>query len=236
MPRITKNGNNNSQETTVTTEPIMTTTVEAQVVEVETQPVNTTINEPVTFDLVETTPKPKVTFNELRKIDVSGHTEKKNGLTYLSWAWALDVLLQNDPEANWEFLEPIQCGKGTLMVVCAVTAFGKTITMHLPVMDFKNKAIADPDAMELNKAMMRCLAKAIAAHGIGLYIYAGEDVPAESIEEQGSVIDLIVKRIESIESLTALQEFWKSETELPTMYKSNPVVIAAKDKQKAKLS
>lgn len=118
-------------------------------------------------------------YEELAKIDVSKHTEKKNGLTYLSWAWAVDQLQRLDPEANWMYAEPKQYGE-TLMVFCTVTAFGRYRTAQLPVMDYKNRAIPNPDAMQVNTAMQRALAKAIALHGIGLYIYAGEDVPAEA--------------------------------------------------------
>ena len=117
-------------------------------------------------------------FKELSKINVNQHTEKKNGLTYLSWAWAVSQLLENDPTATWSYGEPAKFGD-TVMVFCSVTAFGKTMTSQLPVIDFRNKAIANPDAMAVNTAMQRCLAKAIALHGIGLYIYAGEDIPEE---------------------------------------------------------
>lgn len=117
-------------------------------------------------------------FKELSKINVNEHTEKKNGLTYLSWAWAVDQLLQNDPTATWTYGQPVAFGD-TLMVFCSVTAFNKTMTAQLPVIDFRNKAISNPDAMAVNTAMQRCLAKAIALHGIGLYIYAGEDLPEE---------------------------------------------------------
>jgi hypothetical protein len=120
-------------------------------------------------------------FAELAKINVNEHTEKKNGLTYLSWAWAVDQLLRLDDGATWTYLmvdsRPyVQIGD-TCMVFCTVNAFGKARTAQLPVMDYKNKAIPNPDAMAVNTAMQRCLAKAIALHGIGLYIYAGEDLP-----------------------------------------------------------
>jgi hypothetical protein len=117
-------------------------------------------------------------FKELSKINVNQHTEKKNGLTYLSWAWAVSQLLEQDPTATWSYGEPFKFGD-TLMVFCTVTAFGKSMTSQLPVIDFRNKAIPNPDAMAVNTAMQRCLAKAIALHGIGLYIYAGEDLPEE---------------------------------------------------------
>jgi hypothetical protein len=115
-------------------------------------------------------------YKELRQINVSQHIEKKNGLSYLSWSWAVDQLLQLDGDANWEYLEPKRFGE-SMMVFCKVTAFGKSRTAQLPVMDFRNQAIPNPNAYQVNTAMQRCLAKAISLHGIGLYIYAGEDLP-----------------------------------------------------------
>ena len=119
---------------------------------------------------------------ELRKINVNEHTEKKGKFTYLSWAWAVDQLLQLDPTATWEYKEPVYFAE-TLMVFCSVTAFGKTMTAQLPVMNM-NKAIPNPDAFQVNTAMQRCLAKAIALHGLGLYIYAGEDIPDEDAPDR----------------------------------------------------
>jgi len=115
-------------------------------------------------------------YKDLRQINVSQHIEKKNGLSYLSWSWALDQLLQLDDCATWEYLEPKRFGE-SMMVFCKVTAFGKSRTAQLPVMDFRNQAIPNPNAYQVNTAMQRCLAKAISLHGIGLYIYAGEDLP-----------------------------------------------------------
>ena len=126
-------------------------------------------------------------YSELRKVNVNEHIEKKNGLSYLSWAWAVDQLLQLDNAATWSYGEPTKFGE-TLMVYCTVEAFGKKMTAQLPVMDFRNKAIANPDAMSVNTAMQRCLAKAIALHGIGLYIYSGEDVPEEDIVKKPEAV------------------------------------------------
>lgn len=123
------------------------------------------------------------TFNELRTINVGKNIEKKGNLSYLSWTWAVDTLLQEDPAAHWEFHEPKAFGD-TLMVFCTVHAVGKSMTMHLPVMDNRNNAVKNPDARKVSDAMMRCLAKCIACFGIGLYIYAGEDVPKEAQEEE----------------------------------------------------
>jgi hypothetical protein len=116
-------------------------------------------------------------FAALAAININDKTEKKNGLTYLSWAWAVDQLMRRDPSASWTFGEPVRWNE-TVMVSCTVTAFNKPMTAHLPVMDHRNKAIPNPDAFQANVAMQRCLVKAIALHGLGLYIYAGDDLPA----------------------------------------------------------
>jgi hypothetical protein len=117
-------------------------------------------------------------YTKLASIDVGNHIEKKGNLSYLSWAWAVDRLLREDPAANWEFHDPKFFGD-TVMVSVTVTAFDKPINMQLPVMDNKNNAIKSPDARKISDSQMRCLVKAIACHGLGLYIYAGEDVPTD---------------------------------------------------------
>jgi len=123
-------------------------------------------------------------FEQLAAISVSGHIEKKNNMSYLSWAWAVDKLMRIDPQANWAFRDPMTFPDGSMMVHCDVTVFGKTMYMFLPVMDHRNKAIVKPNAFDINKAMMRCLVKGIAVHGLGLYIYAGEDLPEEEKAQQ----------------------------------------------------
>ena len=119
-------------------------------------------------------------YTALAKIDVSKYVEKKQNLSYLSWPFAVDQLMRHDPQANWEFHAPEMIGE-TMMVFCTVTAFGKPIKMHLPVMDHRNQAIKNPNAVEVNKNMMRCLVKAIACHGLGINIYAGEDLPMDEL-------------------------------------------------------
>ena len=121
---------------------------------------------------------------KLAMVDVSGHIEKKQNLSYLSWPFAVDQLMRHDPQANWEFHQPEMYGE-TMMISCTVTAFGKPIKMHLPVMDHRNQAVKNPDAFVVNKNMMRCLVKAIACHGLGISIYAGEDLP---LDEDGNVV------------------------------------------------
>lgn len=126
-------------------------------------------------------------------INVNDHTEKKNNLTYLSWAWAWAEALKEDPEATWEAIEYPQpdgtlapcmyLGNGTAMVKVAVTIKGRRRVCMLPVMDHRNKAIPQPDAFAVNTAIMRCMTKALSMHGLGLYIYAGEDLPQAEAPE-----------------------------------------------------
>ena len=128
-------------------------------------------------------------YAQIRSLNVNTHIERKNGLAYLSWAWAVDQLLMLDDDASWEYGEPRWFGE-TLMVFCTVIAFGKRRTAQLPVMDFYNRPISLPDAYQVNTAMQRCLAKAISLHGVGLYIYAGEDLPEGEKKETGQVREL----------------------------------------------
>lgn len=116
-------------------------------------------------------------YQKLRKIDVGEHIEKKGNLSYLSWAYALDTLYQHDPHAHYHFLDDTRYDDGTVMVHCELTACGMGRYMWLPVLDYKNNPIKNPNAFAINTARMRCLTKAIATLGIGLYIYAGEDLP-----------------------------------------------------------
>lgn len=134
--------------------------------------------------------------SDMLKINVNDHTERKNGLTYLSWAWAWAEVLKIDPAATWVCHtygpagseEPCMRVGKSAMVHISVTIKGLRRECMLPVMDHRNKAIPDPDAFQVNTAIMRCLAKAIAMHGLGLYIYAGEDLPEGDPEPKSGVI------------------------------------------------
>jgi hypothetical protein len=132
-----------------------------------------------------------MTIEKLLNTNVNEHTEKKGNLTYLSWAWAWAEALKADPAATFkvEMFEgkPFVDINGTAMVFVTVTVFGKPMTCQLPVMDFKNKAIQKPDAFAVNTAIMRCMTKALSLHGLGLYIYAGEDLPEtdEGVRKKG---------------------------------------------------
>ena len=115
--------------------------------------------------------------------NVNDHLEKKNGLSYLSWAWAWAEALKADADATFKVeMFGDKCFmdiNGTAMVFVTVTMFRKPMTCQLPVMDYRNKAIPNPDAFAVNTAIMRCMTKALALHGLSLYIYAGEDLPEE---------------------------------------------------------
>lgn len=152
---------------------------------------------------------------QLLSINVNENTEKKNGLTYLSWAWAWAEVLKADPLAEWEAVEyPMADGtlipcmllpNGTAMVKTKVTINGKTRSCMLPVMDHRNKAIAQPDSFAINTAIMRCMTKAISMHGLGLYIYAGEDLPqveSEESAEQKEAREAREKRGAELDELT----------------------------------
>ena len=128
----------------------------------------------------------------LLKKNVNDHVEKKNGLSYLSWAWAWAEALKADPKASYK-IEMFNCKcymeiNGTAMVFVTVTMFDKPMTCQLPVMDYRNKAIPNPDAFAVNTAIMRCMTKALALHGLGLYLYSGEDVPEEGDKQEKIII------------------------------------------------
>ena len=130
-------------------------------------------------------------FETLNAVNVNGHTEKKNNLTYLSWAWAWAEVKKAFPDARYTIYEtPEGCiywtdGR-TCWVKTGVTINGLEHIEYLPVMDFRNAAIPldKVTSTDVNKAIQRSLTKACARHGLGLYIYAGEDLPESEQTEQ----------------------------------------------------
>ncbi len=121
-------------------------------------------------------------FEEVYAINVNDKTEKKGSLTYLSWAFAWAEFKKVYPDATYK-VNPFDgtfCSgneKMGYMVQTEVTAGDKTYEMWLPVMDMRNNTVLQPKMTEINKAIMRCLTKNLAMFGLGLYIYAGEDLP-----------------------------------------------------------
>ena len=124
--------------------------------------------------------------------NVNDHVEKKNGLSYLSWAWAWAEALKADADATFVVnMFGDKCYmdiNGTAMVFVTVTMFRKPMTCQLPVMDYRNKAIPNPDAFAVNTAIMRCMTKALALHGLGMYLYSGEDLPEEGDKPEKVII------------------------------------------------
>lgn len=134
----------------------------------------------------------KTLFNQLNQKDVNDHVEKKNGLTYLAWSYAHQELKKIDSNYSiktHEFVHPdvqldnyfvpyLATPEGYFVQV-SVTVKGQTETEWLPVLDFRNKSLAKGSAttFDINKAQKRCFVKAAALHGLGLYIYNGEEVP-----------------------------------------------------------
>lgn len=133
-------------------------------------------------------------FKKLNAINVNEKTEQKNGLTYLSWAWAWGEIKKEFPDATYTIYETtLPTGYITNYFTDGRTAWVKTgVTINgiehieeLPVMDYKNKSIMLDllTSFDVNKAIQRSLTKACARHGLGLYIYAGEDLPEDQKQE-----------------------------------------------------
>jgi len=195
------------------------------------------------------------------KTNVNEHTEKKNGLTYLSWAWAWAEALKADPEATYKIeMFGDKCYmeiNGTAMVFVTVTLFGKPMMCQLPVMDSYNKSITIEgvttinkygkeittklDSFNVNTAIMRCMTKALALHGLGMYIYSGEDLPLgenendEGTPDEGRMLDYIA----AIEATTTVDELKNIYIEAFAATDGNKVwqtkMIAAKDAKKKEL-
>ena len=130
-------------------------------------------------------------FTELNSVNVNDKTEKKNGLTYLSWAWAWGEVKKRHPDATYTIYENrdgwcYHTDGRTAWVKTGVTVGGTEYIEMLPVMDVRNRSIpiANITSMDVNKAIQRSLTKAVARHGLGLYIYAGEDLPETDNEEE----------------------------------------------------
>ena len=122
-------------------------------------------------------------FTELDRVDVTQHIEKKGRFSYLSWAYAVRELKKRHPRATWMVHEygeddipyiKTECG---FFVKVTVTVDDVDMTQVHPVLDHQNKPLTAPNAFQINTSIQRCLAKAIALHGLGIHLYAGEDLP-----------------------------------------------------------
>lgn len=126
-------------------------------------------------------------WNELSKVDVSKFTERKNSFLYLSWAWAWSVLKDHYPDAEYSkhtfaglpFMLDNN-GYAYVQVTVRIPSMNTQCSEIMPVLDHRNKSIQNPDSFAVNASLQRCLAKTIAALGLGAYIYQGEDLPVDS--------------------------------------------------------
>ena len=190
----------------------------------------------------------KPVFEVLSAIDCNSHTEKKNGLTYLSWSWAWSIVKKNYPNATYTVRE--WEGKPYLfddilgfLVETSVTIENEILTMRLPVMDGANKAqmhvaytyktkygekTVDPATMfDINTAIMRCLVKNLAMFGLGLYIYAGEDLP-ENQEKSADIDEKITRAISECKTEINLEKIWNDNPSLQKNDKFKNIVIDRK--------
>jgi hypothetical protein len=165
----------------------------------------------------------KQIWDSLSAINVNEKVEKKNNLAYLSWAWAWGVLMEYYPQSTYVINPPkIEAdGSMTVSVTLTIRDGEKEASrfMWLPVMDFKNHAIKSPNSVDINKATMRCLTKAISMFGLGFYIYAGEDLPEEEKKVQKADEEAQNKKRESLiqvvekaakKGANAMGELWKT--------------------------
>lgn len=165
-------------------------------------------------------------YKVLSRINVNEHTEKKNGLTYLSWAWAWDTLLSLYPDSYTTIKRPVEndfpywTDGNTCWVDVGVTVAwnGKerTRTEVFPIMDYKNKSIpADKvTSFDVNTALQRAWTKCIARHGLGFYIYAGQDLPNEEAEKEKEKANTPV----TYEQILKIEGLY-TEAEIDTMLK-----------------
>ena len=184
----------------------------------------------------------------LSQIDVSEHTEEKNGLTYLSWAWAWGIVKKHYPKttftknlyssANNDCTLPYMIDPaGYAFVSVTVDIEGETQTEVLPVLNHANKAVSQPDSFQVNTALQRCLTKCLAFHGLGHYIYAGEDLP-EGVEQK-IVVENSNGNKKEVEGLSTVAEVFntfipecKTLKELRAFWGANKNAISALEKDK----
>lgn len=158
-------------------------------------------------------------WHNLSRFDVSKEVEQKGRFDYLSWAWAWAYVKEKYPSATFEKhifrdnqdnpLPFMRDTKGHTYVAVTVTIEDISHTEIHYVMDHKNQSIVHPDGGQVNKALQRCLVKAIAFHGLGLNVYAGEDLPMD-LEEDDT--DAIIDAFKSAKTIDAIDSAWRDNT------------------------
>jgi len=163
-------------------------------------------------------------WQNLSSFDVSEEVKKKGKFDYLSWTWAWAYVKQHYPHATFEkhifrdnqdnplpFMRDV---KGHTYVAVTVTIEGIAHTEIHYVMDHKNQSVAHPDGSQVNKALQRCLVKAIAFHGLGINVYAGEDLPLSESEsdagEQDDAKEIIISTFAAAKTVDEIDNVWKA--------------------------
>lgn len=198
--------------------------------------------------------KKQTVFERLSAINVNEHVEKKDNLTYLSWAWAWSETKRACPDATYKILETEYDEALGFMCHTTVTIEGETLEMWLPVMDGKNKSMKKTEysystrfgdkkveaatTFDINKTIMRCLVKNLAMFGLGIYIYAGEDLPeAESVAKAEAPKKTAPAVGDSLIELKKGTENWDAVVKYVTANKKNGVEkIGAQLVRKYKIS
>ena len=178
-------------------------------------------------------------FDVLNSINVNEHTEKKNNLTYLSWAWAWSKVKEHYPDAFYTIYENkdglfYHTDGRTCWVKTGVTINGLEHIEYLPVMDNRNQSIGVDrvTSFDVNKAIQRSLTKAAARHGLGLYIYAGEDLPEAVKEEEQNELGNACLEAAAAADIKELEGIYR---QYEKKFKNNSNFINAVTKRKGEL-
>ncbi len=172
----------------------------------------------------------------LSAVDCSKNIDKKMNLSYLSWAWAWATLMDYYPDAQYSFKKEVVFDDGSMEVECSITIHGHTRFMWLPVMDHRNNAIKNPDARKISDTKMRCLVKCIAMFGLGLYIYAGEDIPTIQIKKENTVSGVVPKMTKVDKAANYFNDLLDSDHEEATEEATNVRIAKLAQKAWSKLS
>jgi len=164
----------------------------------------------------------KSVYQTLADVDCSNHIEKKGKFSYVSWVWAWALVKQKYPDASFEKhvftdnqnnpLPFMRDTKGHTYVKTSVTIDGHTLSEVFMVTDNYNKSIPHPDSQTVNTALQRCLVKTLAYHGLGLSVYAGEDLPV--LGEHGEELNEIINQLASATTTDACDAIYKSNADL----------------------
>ncbi len=192
-------------------------------------------------------------FEKGLKLNVTKHIEKKGRFNYLSWAWAVQELRKLDPKAEWNVANfndgngnctpYMKTEAGCFVEVLVELSDGTKSQQIHPVLDNNNKTLTNPNAFQINTSIQRCLVKAIAlASGIGLHIYAGEDLPPgdekEEKKKEAMTVELLVSNLPSCKTEESLSKYMKDNTKFVNglFDKEQKEVIAEFSKRKVEIN